>query len=112
MIKDKITPELKKRFLDELRISKETGNERGFVICVDEKENLTASDSCTRDHCTIDFGDIREKCPTGILKKSKEQEGVLIERWVDSVFDREIIDLSTQKLYNNERLEMINNNEQ
>lgn len=85
MIKDKITPELKKRFLDELRISKETGNERGFVLCLDEKENITASEPCKGDHCTIDFGDVREKCPTGIaqgdfhthpyLKQAKEQLG-------------------------------------
>jgi hypothetical protein len=83
MIKDKITPELKKRFLDELRISKETGDERGFVLCLDEKENITASETCTGDRCAIDLGDIREKCPTGIaqgdfhthpyLKQAKEQ---------------------------------------
>ncbi len=68
MIKDKITPELKKRFLEELAISKKTGNERGFVLCIDEKENLTASKSCTGDHCSINLGNLRKTCPTGIAQ--------------------------------------------
>lgn len=68
MIKDKITPELKKRFIDELRTSKETGKERGFAICVDKKENIYASESCTGDHCSIDFGDLRKMCSNGIAQ--------------------------------------------
>lgn len=65
MIKDKITPELKKRFLDDLKISKETGNERGFIMCINEKGNLAASESCTGDQCTISFEDPKKVCPTG-----------------------------------------------
>lgn len=65
MIKDKITPELKKRFLDDLRISKEVSKERGFVLCIDEKENLVPSQSCEGGVCTISFGDPRKACPTG-----------------------------------------------
>lgn len=68
MIKDKITPALKKRFLDELRISKETGNERGLVLCLDDKGNLSASESCTGDQCAISYEDLKKVCPTGIVQ--------------------------------------------
>ncbi len=65
MIKDKFTPELKKRFLDDLRISKEINKERGFVICIDEKENLVPSQSCEGNVCSINLGDPSKICPTG-----------------------------------------------
>ena len=65
MIKDKITPELKRRFLDDLRISIETGKERGFVICIDRKENLVPSQSREGDVRSISLGDPSKVCPTG-----------------------------------------------
>ena len=83
MIKDKITPELKRRFLDELRISKETGNERGFIMCLGKKGDITASEPCIGDACTIKIEDIRNACKSGkaqgdfhthpYLKQAKEQ---------------------------------------
>lgn len=33
MIKDKISPELKSRFLQEIRKTMDTDKERGFLIC-------------------------------------------------------------------------------
>ncbi len=65
MIKDKITPELKRRFLDDLRISIETGKERGFIMCIDEKENLVPSQSYEGDVRSISSGDPSKVCPTG-----------------------------------------------
>jgi hypothetical protein len=83
MIKDKITQELKRRFLDELRISKETGDERGFIMCLGKKGDITASKPCIGDVCTIKFEDIRKACKSGkaqgdfhthpYLKQAKEQ---------------------------------------
>ena len=43
MIKDKITPELKKRFLKEIKLSGESGKERGLFLCYDKKGELFPS---------------------------------------------------------------------
>ena len=43
-IKDKITPELKNRFLQEILKTIENGKERGFFICKDESKDEKVSD--------------------------------------------------------------------
>lgn len=43
MIKDKLTPELKKKILEEIKLSGESGKERGFFLCLDQKRKLFAS---------------------------------------------------------------------
>lgn len=43
MIKNKITPELKKKILEEIKLSGESGKERGFFLCFDKKGELFAS---------------------------------------------------------------------
>ena len=45
-IKDKTTPQSRKRFLEEIKHSKETGKERGFHICIEDNGKLSAGDTC------------------------------------------------------------------
>ena len=39
MIKNKITPETEKAFLEEIKKTRDSGKERGFLICLNKKEN-------------------------------------------------------------------------
>ena len=61
-IKDKITPELKNRFLQEIRTTIENGKERGFLICKDEKDRLSATKSCEGKECGIDLSILESQC--------------------------------------------------
>ena len=63
MIKDKITLELKARFLQEIKKTIETGNEHGFLMCYDNKGNLSPSKSATGEKDNINFIDIKSQCP-------------------------------------------------
>lgn len=63
MIKDKINPELRKRFLQEIKKSKETGVERGFHICIEEDGKLSAGDTCVGDECSLKFPHVNVSCP-------------------------------------------------
>lgn len=62
-IKDKITSELKNRFLGEIRKTIETGKERGFLICIDEKEKLSATRHCEGTECTVSLESLKHQCP-------------------------------------------------
>lgn len=62
MIKDKITPELKSRFLQEIRKTMETGKERGFLICKDEKDRLSATKSCEGGECIVALTSLKTQC--------------------------------------------------
>lgn len=56
MIKDKFTPQLRQRFLEEITKSEETGKERGFHLCIEKDGKLSAGnmsiggESSTRFH--------------------------------------------------------------
>lgn len=63
MIKDKINPELRKRFLQEIKRSKETDIERGFHICIEKNGKLSAGDTCVGDKCSLKFPHISVSCP-------------------------------------------------
>ncbi len=63
MIKDKITPELKSNFIEEIKITKETGKERGFFLCENEKGKLFSSKSQQGTDRDIHLGDPRTGCP-------------------------------------------------
>lgn len=65
LIRNKITLQLKNRFLEELKKSKDSGKERGLFICIDENENFTPSEACEGDVCSILMEDPRKACPTG-----------------------------------------------
>ena len=62
-IKDKINPQLRKRFLEEIKKTKETGKERGFHLCIEENGKLSAGDVCTGDECAIKFQQVSISCP-------------------------------------------------
>lgn len=64
MIKDKITPELRSRFIEDIKISKESGKERGFFLCQNKEEKLIPSKSCEGTECEIHLGDPRTGCPS------------------------------------------------
>lgn len=63
MIKDKINPELRKRFLQEIKKSKETNIERGFHICIEKDGKLSAGDTCIGDECSLRFPNVSVSCP-------------------------------------------------
>jgi len=53
MIKEKITPELKKLFRDTIKNTMDTGIEHGFLLCLDNKGNITHADVCKGDGCAV-----------------------------------------------------------
>lgn len=63
MIKDKITPQLRKRFLQEIKESKETRKERGFHICIEDNGKLSAGDTCIGEECSMKFQKVDISCP-------------------------------------------------
>lgn len=66
MIKDKITPQIKNRLLEEIRISKANGRERGFFLCKDDKE-IIPSRTCEGDECSLVVEDPSIICPKGLI---------------------------------------------
>lgn len=62
MIKDKITPTLKERFIQTINKTIETGMEQGFFICSDKQEKLYPSKSCEGDECKIMLEDKSSIC--------------------------------------------------
>ncbi len=65
MIKGKITSELRYRFIDDIKRSKESGNERGFFLCENKEGKLIPSKSCEGTECDVHLGDPRTGCPSG-----------------------------------------------
>lgn len=64
MIKDKVTPELRYRFIEDIKLSKESGKERGFFLCENKESKLIPSKSCEGTECDIYLGDPRTGCPS------------------------------------------------
>lgn len=62
-IKDKTTPQLRKRFLEEIKKTKETGKERGFHLCIEKDGKLSAGETCTGDECGLRFKSPELSCP-------------------------------------------------
>ncbi len=63
MIKDKITPQLKNKFIEEISKTITDGNEHGFLICHDKNGNLSPSNSSNGEKNNINFIDIKDQCP-------------------------------------------------
>lgn len=63
MIKDKITPELKRRFIEDIKITKDIGKERGFFFCENKEQKLIPAKSCEGTSCELLLGDPRKVCP-------------------------------------------------
>jgi len=66
MIKDKITPELKERFIQTIHKTIDTGSEQGFFICSDKQKKLYPSKSCEGDECKIMLEDKSTICSHSI----------------------------------------------
>ena len=62
MIKDKITPELKNRFLQEIQDTIRDGNEHGLLICSDEKGKLSTSNSLKGEQHRIFLKSLKDQC--------------------------------------------------
>jgi len=61
-IKDKVTPQLRNRFLQEIGKTIESGKERGFMICIDKEGTLSATKSCEGDQCRIALSSLKDQC--------------------------------------------------
>lgn len=106
MIKNKITSQLKARFLQEIGKTIETGKEHGFLICHDGNGSLSASKSSVGEENTINFLGIRSQCPFKIQGDFHTHASVsdirnFIEKEIpeEKVPDETIRDI-TIKLYN------------
>jgi hypothetical protein len=53
MIKEKITPELKRLFRDAIKNTMDTDIEHGFLLCLDNKGNITPTSVCKGDECEV-----------------------------------------------------------
>ena len=53
MLKDKISPALKNRFLEEIKKSGESNKERGFLLCLSEKGHIYPTRTCEGTECDI-----------------------------------------------------------
>jgi hypothetical protein len=62
-ITDKITPQLRKRFSQEVKKTVETGKERGFHMCIEDNGKLSAGGTCTGDECSLKFQNVDISCP-------------------------------------------------
>jgi hypothetical protein len=64
MIKDKITPDLKKILSETIKKTEYSGNEHGFFMCLNKDGKLSASKiKCEGDKCKIDMRLSKETCP-------------------------------------------------
>ena len=105
MIKDKITPELKAKFSQEINKTITDGNEHGFLICHDNG-NLSPSEAIIGENDNINFMDIKSICPSKIqgdfhTHSPKSDMKNFIEREIpeEKVLDSTIKDI-TIKLFN------------
>lgn len=62
MIKNKLTPEIKSKFLEAINRTKTTGKEHGFYLCIDQKQNLFPSKLISGDERKIKMGEPSIKC--------------------------------------------------
>lgn len=65
MIKNKISPELRSRFTEDIKKSKESGKERGFFLCENKEGKLIPAESREGTEVDIHLGDARTGCPSG-----------------------------------------------
>lgn len=63
MIKEKITSEIKNRFREEIRKTKEIGKEHGFYLCIEKDGKLSASKTCVGNECNITLMRPKDACP-------------------------------------------------
>ena len=62
MIKDKITPQIRNKFLQAIRQTKETGVEHGFHLCIEKDGKLSPGEMCIGDECSIKLHQMNMPC--------------------------------------------------
>jgi hypothetical protein len=62
MIKDKITPQVRKKFSQAIKNTKETGKEYGFHLCIEKDGKLSVGDTCIGDDCSIKLHQMHMPC--------------------------------------------------
>ncbi len=63
MIKNKVTKELKNRFIQEIHKTVTDGDEHGFIICKDSNGDLSPSEATNGGKYHINFENIKSQCP-------------------------------------------------
>lgn len=61
-IKDKITPQIRKKFLQAIKSTKETGKEHGFNMCIEDNGKLSSTNMCIGDECSIKLHQMHMPC--------------------------------------------------
>jgi hypothetical protein len=61
-IKDKITPQIRKKFLQAIKSTKEIGVEHGFHLCIEKDGKLSPGEMCVGDECSIKLHEIHMPC--------------------------------------------------
>lgn len=101
MIKDKITPELKERFIQTIKKTIDIGKEQGFFICSGKQGELYPSKSCEGEECKIMLEDKTTICPQRIggdfhtypylanAKKNYKESGKQIP--IDDILKQDVI---------------------
>lgn len=94
MIKDKITPGLKKSFLENIKKTIDTGKEHGFFICEDNVKKLYASERrCEGSSCDIIADPMVGDCPGNIKGFFHVHPNITtIEKMYDIKFSKADID--------------------
>lgn len=77
-IMDKITPELKRRFKEDIRKTIDTGKEHGFFLCTNDK--ISASEPCVGSECDIPLRNPQLACP-GKMVQGEFHTHPLIRRY-------------------------------
>lgn len=111
MIKDKITPQIKDKFRDAINLTIKTGKEHAFIICRDDKEDLTPRAICEGSECVVLMeppesclpfraqGNFHTHADTAIARRVLDVEGRLPRKiltdYVKQVADSEGIDVTT-----------------
>lgn len=97
MIKDKITPELKKLFRDAIKNTMDTGIEHGFLLCLDNKGSITPADVCKGDGCQVT---IPRTCPV-------KTQGNFHTHPILAHYNRELTKIGSSKLSKKDVLSFI-----
>jgi hypothetical protein len=61
-IKDRITPQIRKKFLLAIKQTKDSGKEHGFHICMDNNGKLSPGEMCIGNECSIKLQQMSMPC--------------------------------------------------
>jgi hypothetical protein len=61
-MKDKITPQIRKKFVQAIKQTKDTGKEHGFHLCIEDNGKLIPGEMCIGDECSIKLYEMHIPC--------------------------------------------------